>query len=92
MEKINTLQALNVFEKIMTHGHKTPEGKVLDGVNATGGHDGYTVTLWDEYVSITIHFHNTCTVEHIDKKHFENFLEKIDFIDRAHRNGCKPPS
>ena len=86
MEKLNTLQALNVFEKIMLHGHAAGEGKVLEGVNALAGYDGYTVTLWDEYVSVTIHFHNTCTYDHIDKRHLDAFLDKIAHIDKVYPN------
>lgn len=86
MEKVDTIQVLNVYEIIMEQGHDVEDGKVLDGVHASSGHDGYTVTLWDEYVSITINFHNTCTFNHIDKRHLNRFLDKIAFIDKVYRS------
>lgn len=88
MEKVNVMQALNVFEKIQQYGHTVGEDKYLDGVHANGGHDGYTVTLWDEYVTVTINFHNTCSINHIDKRYFETFLDKLAFIDRAYKSAA----
>lgn len=92
METIDAMQALNVFEKIQQYGHVDSDGKVLDGVHASASFDGYTVTMWDDYVTMNIQFHNTCKFDLVDKRYQEAFLDKLAFIDKAYKNGMEENS
>ncbi|KLV04192.1 hypothetical protein ABT56_16435 [Photobacterium aquae] len=49
---------LTAYEKIKTQGQEIEFGKQLDDIKCTESHDGYSVSLSDDHVSLDIHFHN----------------------------------
>lgn len=82
MEKIDPRQMLSVFEKIMTHGQRDEDGTVLNGVHASSGFDGYTITLWDNRVSATLQFHNAIHCDCDNQQYLDDFLGKLATIDK----------
>lgn len=50
---------LSVYEKIKTQGKSIEFGSQLEDIKCTESHDGYSVSLSDEHVSLDINFHNT---------------------------------
>jgi hypothetical protein len=51
---------------------------MLNGLCASQGFDGYTASIYNDYVRLDIHFHNRFTFEFSSKKERRAFLEKID--------------
>lgn len=84
MDKIDPRQMLSVFEKIMAHGEPDEDAKVLNGVHASSGFDGYTITLWDTHVSATLQFHNAIQLDCDNQVYLDDFLEKLAVIDKNH--------
>ena len=82
MEKINHRQVLSVFEKIMSNGQRQEEGTVLNQIYASSGFDGYSITLWDEHVTVTLQFHNAIHCDCNNQQQMDNFLEKLDVIEK----------
>lgn len=82
MEKIDHRQILSVFEKIMSNGQEEEGGRVLNGVHATSGFDGYSITLWDDKVSATLQFHNAIHCDCDNQTHVDEFLHKLAVIDK----------
>jgi hypothetical protein len=83
-EKIKVKQALQAFAKIRNHGIKTESGFVLDGLLAETSIDGYTLKISNDYVNLTILFHNKFYFDYLNNKEKDLFLEKIERI--AKRN------
>ena len=81
-EKINTREALLTFEKIQQYGAKTESGYILDGIRAESDFDGYTAFLKNEYVTLTLLFHNKFEFEYTNQRERNLFLEKIEKIAR----------
>ncbi len=84
MDKLDIRVALSVFDKVISKGEKQGEAFILEGLYATPSFDGYTITLSDEKVTLTIQFHNKFTVEHSSKKSLDEFMLKLDRIDQAY--------
>ena len=80
-KRFDIKQALRAFDKVTRYGLQQGGEYRLDGLLASSGFDGYTVTLADNHVSLTIHFHNSYDVEYSDSKALDNFLRLIDRID-----------
>ena len=83
-KKFDLLQALRVFNKVTQWGDKEDEDHVLHGLRANAGFDGYTVTLKDDYVSLTVYFHNKFNLDYSDRKALELFLTKMHDIDETY--------
>ncbi|WP_169713982.1 DUF3081 family protein [Oceanicoccus sagamiensis] len=84
MDKIEIRVALSVFDKVMTNGERQGEAFFLDGVYAMPSFDGYTVTLSDDKVNLSIQFHNRFNVEYDTKKSLNEFMLKLDRIEQAY--------
>ncbi|MGF1682839.1 DUF3081 family protein [Photobacterium minamisatsumaniensis] len=50
---------LNVYEKVKTQGQTIDMGNQLEDIRCIENHDGYSVSLSDDTVSLDINFHNT---------------------------------
>lgn len=81
--KIDPQKALIVFDKITRFGEKRGERYHLSGLQAQQSFDGYSVTLSDEKVSLTINFHNTFQLDAPDNIALETFISKLDNIHSA---------
>lgn len=82
-DKIHVKEALEVFGKITTRGTKIEDGHVLNGITAKSDFDGYTIVLCNDYVTLTVFFHNKFTFEYTSVKEREVFLEKMAAIKKA---------
>jgi hypothetical protein len=82
-EKIEVGNALRVFQAVIDNGTKTDKGYELDGLVADTGFDGYTVTLGDGAVTLTLMFHQTFSVDSPNSRAIENFIKRLDvMLDR----------
>jgi len=75
--KVNVRQALAVFQKILDHGERIDDDYVLSGLRANQGFDGYTASIFNDYVRLDIQFHQRFTFEYSNEKEKRAFLEKL---------------
>jgi len=80
--ELNVHQVLKVFQKIIAHGTERQGVHHLDGITADSGFDGYTVTLSDQDVTLTLQFHNSYHLSSKNQIAEQAFFEKITQIDR----------
>jgi len=64
-------------EKIRQLGEKQEENYVLDHVQLEMSYDGYTITLKDKKVAITVFFHNKIKSDYRHMSDLESFYQKI---------------
>jgi hypothetical protein len=64
-------------EKIRQHGEKQDENYVLDHVQLHMSYDGYTITLKDQKVSITVFFHNKIKSDYRNMADLESFYQRV---------------
>jgi len=64
-------------EKIRQLGEKQEETYVLDHVQLEMSYDGYTITLKDKKVAITVFFHNKIKSDYRHMSDLESFYQKI---------------
>lgn len=83
-EKVNIKQALRVFSTIMSEGKRNEsDGSYrLQGLVAETDFDGYTATIKNDYVSLSIYFHNKIGFEFSNMKERQLFLDKIEAMDK----------
>lgn len=79
--KLEIIQALSVFEKILTYGVRQGDEFFLDGLWATPSFDGYTATLHDNDVSLNIEFHNKVRWNYDSSKDLDIFMVKLRHIN-----------
>ncbi|MEX0623345.1 DUF3081 family protein [Saccharospirillum sp.] len=79
-EKIEAGNALRAFQTVIDNGTKTDEGYELDGLVANTGVDGYTVTLSDGAVTLTLMFHQSFSVDSPNARATENFIKRLDAL------------
>ena len=84
MDKLDIRVALSVFDKVISKGERKEEAFFLDGLYAIPSFDGYTVTLTDEKVTLSILFHNKFNIDYDSQKSFSEFMLKLDRVDRDH--------
>ncbi len=84
MDKIDIKVALSVFDKVISRGERKDETFFLNGLYATPSFDGYTVSLTDQKVTLSILFHNKFNLVYDSKKSLSEFLLKLERIDRDH--------
>lgn len=78
MEKhIEPKVLLLAAEKIRQLGEKQEENYVLDHVQLEMSYDGYTITLKDKKVAITVFFHNKIKSDYRHMSDLESFYQKI---------------
>lgn len=85
--EIDVRQALSVFSIICDKGlaTKNAEGvsvRTLNGLVAESSFDGYTIIIKNDYVSLTIFFHNKFSFDYPNKKEKALFLDKMKIIGK----------
>lgn len=85
--EIDVRQALTVFSTIADKGtaSKNNEGTTvhtLNGLTAESSFDGYTITIKNDYVSLSIFFHNQFSFNYLNSKEKDSFLEKMRIIEK----------
>ena len=73
---------LSVFQYIISNGERSQDEYLLDGIYAWSDFDGYNLKLRDEKVVLWIRFHNACKFEYRKKFDLQQFIEKLEKIDR----------
>ncbi|AZG34971.1 MAG: DUF3081 domain-containing protein [Shewanella psychromarinicola] len=86
--EIDIHRALKVFNKVTQHGEKRAieDGHFghdywLCGISAQTDHDGYTITLSDAQVSLTVFFHNKYQFEYPTSDALDNFLRRFNDVE-----------
>jgi hypothetical protein len=79
-EKIEVGNALRVFQTVIDNGTKTDKGYEFKGLIADTGFDGYTVTLSDGAVTLTVMFHQKFAVDSPNSQATENFIKRLDVL------------
>lgn len=84
-EKIEAGNALRAFQTVIDNGVKTDKGYELDGLTADTGFDGYTVSLSDGTVTLTLMFHQTFSVDSPNSRATDNFIKRLDGLLEKHQ-------
>ena len=81
--KVDVKQALRVYQIIVDQGERLEEGYRYRGLTALSDFDGYNITIKNDYVSLTILFHNKIDFKFSNKRERIVFLETLDQIDKS---------
>ena len=81
-KNINVRQALRVFQRVLELGVRKGEASSYKQLEAVLAVDGYTVILKDDYVTLTIYFHNKFALDYTSNRALYAFLGKLADIDR----------
>lgn len=84
MEILHHRQLLDAFEKISRHGEREADGYRLDGILATAGYDGYSLTFTDGRVTASLLFHNTIACDSSSRAELKRFVDRIEAICREY--------
>lgn len=87
---LNIHQVLSVYQSIVTHGRENNGRHSLNGIEADSGFDGYTVTLSDDKVCLTLHFHNHYDLNSPNRYAEQAFFEKLTQIEKQYRRPQNP--
>ncbi|NCO71511.1 MULTISPECIES: DUF3081 domain-containing protein [Shewanella] len=86
--EIDIHRALKVFNKVTQYGEKRAledgfggHDYWLCGISAQTDHDGYTITLSDAQVSLTVFFHNKYQFEYPTNDALDNFLRRFNDVE-----------
>lgn len=74
---------LRVYEKITRLGAKQNDGYLLDGVNANSDWDGYTITLSNQQLGLSVYFHNKYQFSVHDDNMIDTFIKQLERIDNS---------
>ncbi|RTE85890.1 MULTISPECIES: DUF3081 domain-containing protein [Gammaproteobacteria] len=80
--ELSTRFILQVFEKIREHGENKDDKHVLEDITAYTDYDGYTVYMEGHQVKLNTGFHNTYHLDYDSERAFQNFLKKLQYIDK----------
>ncbi|WGV98583.1 DUF3081 family protein [Vibrio sp. YMD68] len=77
---LNPTQILQAYETVMKQGRITPQGRILDGIEALNRHDGFPIHLRGEGVDLKV-----CSLKrfHLDYNQLscrDAFLKKLAIL------------
>ncbi|WP_199610925.1 DUF3081 domain-containing protein [Flocculibacter collagenilyticus] len=81
---IDVQQVLRVFDKVTQRGERKEGSYYLDGITATQAEDGYTITLSDANVTLSLFFHNKYNFDYADNAAFDRFIKRVKHIDKEY--------
>lgn len=81
-EHIKPAVVLLAAEKIRQQGIPANGGYIFDQIKLSISHDGYTVSLTDQRVTLHLYFHNKIGVECQRAKDVEQFYERLINISK----------
>ena len=94
--EIDIHRALKVFNKVTQYGEKRAledgfggHDYWLCGISAQTDHDGYTITLSDAQVSLTVFFHNKYQFEYPTNDALDNFLRRFNDVENFQASWVK---
>ncbi|UPW19723.1 DUF3081 domain-containing protein [Agarivorans sp. TSD2052] len=74
---------LRVYEKITRLGTKHSDGYLYEGLNANSDWDGYTITVSNQQLGLSIFFHNNYQFSVHDEKVIDTFIKQLERIDKS---------
>lgn len=80
---IDVKLALRVFEKITSKGIKDGYEYTLDGLVAAQSYDGYTASIYNDYVRLDLLFHNKIKFSADNARQRELFLDKLKKLGKS---------
>lgn len=80
-DRLDIRMALRVFEKVRQNGEPQEYEHFWQGIHAGSDFEGYTLTLRDQHVTLTLLFHNKYAFDYQHAHQLEAFIEKIRKID-----------
>ncbi|UTW44283.1 DUF3081 family protein [bacterium SCSIO 12696] len=80
--EIDIRVALRAFNKITTDGDRIDDKYHLNGLTAYTDFDGYTVSIQNDFVSLTVFFHNKFSFKYTNNKEKIAFLEKLNVLGK----------
>lgn len=80
LHEFNLSFALKSFSKIAQLGVRKDGGHIYNGIMAQSSYDGYTITLSNADVELSIFFHNKHKITFKNKLALDDFLAKIENI------------
>jgi hypothetical protein len=84
-DKLQAKTLLLAFNEIQRRGSENNGRYQLGQLYGEIGHDGYTVTISDEQVSVTVGFHNSLSVNTRSKLAVQQFRERVEALVAAAR-------
>ena len=84
-EKSDVRKAFRAFGTMLAEGQRVGNEYHLNGLVAYTDHDGYTVTIRNDFVKLDIFFHNKFSFNYSNRKEKLLFLEKINALDRPRK-------
>ena len=81
--KIDVKMALRVFQVVTEKGQRLNDDYQYKGITASYGFDGYSVSLSNDYVNLSLNFHNTYSLHASNKTEEQKFIEILQQIDRV---------
>lgn len=80
--ELDSRLVLSVFEKIKEHGEVVEGGHKLENIKAYTDHDGYTIFLEDNQVSLRYGFHNQYHFDYEHADHLAQFESRLKVIEK----------
>ena len=82
-ESLDFRKVLHAAEIVRQQGVREEYGDyVYKGIRYNSGHDGYSITLSDREVALTVNFHNTTRLDSPSRSKTEAFYKHLDRIIR----------
>ena len=81
--EIDTRAVLRAFNKITSEGVRSDDKYHLNGLTAYTDFDGYTIFICNDFVSLTVFFHNKYSFKYHNEKEKIAFLEKLNLLGKA---------
>ncbi len=81
-DKLNIHRALRVFHRIHEQGEVVDGQHCLNGIYAQTDFDGYTVTLSNKDVELSIFFHNKYQLTSKNDFALQDFLNTLKILDK----------
>jgi len=82
MDKLDITTALRAFNIIREQGVERDGEHHLGGIAASSDFDGYTIMMHDDYVRLTIYFHNSFDLDYSSGHQLDAFIERLENIAR----------
>lgn len=83
--KLTTRKLLLAFSEIQHRGIERNGKYILGPLSGEMSHDGYTITISDEFVDATVGFHNSLSIQASNKQAVQRFKERIESINTVAR-------
>ena len=84
--KIHVATAYRAYRNILAAGEPHDGGRRFEGLSAYTDHDGYGVTLSDDYVSARLSFHNKIRIDAPSSQALRRFVKRLNEVAARETN------